>query len=355
IKKVFIEKNQTDNSAVKKFIAEYPTNFEIEIIDSFDNLINNFNFEFDNRLGKNIIVFKSNKSNFIKKCPCSANIQSCGYYVMNIIQNCYIGCSYCYLQQYINNNGIIIHPNLENIDNELQILAQKNKIIRLGNGEFSDSLLFDRYTGITETLIKKIINYKNIIFEIKSKLTDIEHLLNIDLPHISKKNIVFAWSMNPQKIIDTEETYASSLNERINAAKKAVANGYSVAFHFDPVIVFEDWQNEYCQVIDLIFSNIPDDKILWISIGAFRCAPELIPIIRKNYPNSRTFLGELIIGIDGKARYIRILREKIFKLLVSKIKSYSKNTFVYLCMEPLELWRAVDCNNPQELNYLITF
>jgi spore photoproduct lyase len=348
IEKIYVQKNLTDNVFVKNFFNRYKSNVRPEFFSDFSKLINKLNINFDYESGKKILVFKENKNKFIKKCPCTSNVLSCRYYIMNIIQNCYLGCTYCYLQQYVNNNLILINCNLENIDEEFEELSRKfSGNVRLGSGEYSDSLIFDEYTGITEYLINKVNKYKNIYFEVKSKTDNIYHLKNLKLNNPS--NLVFSWSMNPAKIIKSEELFAANLDKRLKAAKEIQENGFSLAFHFDPIIVTDNWEEEYFSVLEKIFSLIESDKVLWMSLGIFRCNPELMPIIRKKYPESKTYTMEHIIGKDNKVRCIRPIRKNIFKKMVNKIRTLSKKTVIYLCMEDKKMWEYSKCDSPEKI------
>jgi len=350
IRRVYIPGSQKKNKFINKFINTYPQIEKIEYYQNsdFNNLIQKLNSEIDYDNSQTTIVFKEHLSNFIKRCPCSQNVKSCGYYVINIIQNCFLGCSYCYLRLYVNNNLILINCNLEKLEIELAELSKKKKEIRLGSGEFSDSLLFDKFTGITEYIINQTQNYKNILFEIKTKTAEIQHLLDNSADIHHKQNLIFSWSLNPQTLIDTEEKFTATLKDRLRAAQTAIDFGFNVAFHFDPIIYFKDWQNEYLKTIELLFSKIKAEKIKWISIGAFRCAPDLLPLIRFSTPNSKVFLGEFIRGKDNKVRYLLSLRKQMFEFIISNIRTHLKNNAqtpkIYLCMENQELWNEFKCS-----------
>ncbi|MBP7654219.1 hypothetical protein KA977_12410 [Candidatus Dependentiae bacterium] len=350
IDRVYVEEPLIGNFAVVNFLKNYSRKIEPEYFVDFEILIKNLNLKLNYESGKHTIVFKQNKGRFLKKCPCTSNVQPCGYYVLNIIQNCYIGCSYCYLQQYVNNNIILINPNIEQIPDELDELlnnSQPEKIYRLGSGEFSDSLLFDEYTGITEKLLNMMNKFDRIYFEIKTKTDNIGHLLK----SFSEGNekTVFAWSVNPQKIIVSEEPLAASLENRLAAAKSAVHHNYNLGFHFDPVIIYEGWEKDYNDLIEKIFFEIPAEKIMWFSIGSFRCAPELIPIIKKNNPQSKTYQAELIKGTDGKIRYPRFIRERVYSIIIDKIRKYTEKAVIYLCMENIKVWNSANADNPEKI------
>jgi len=342
IQRVYVESSVRNTIPFLNFRKNQDNALEITEFEDFEELSGKLNLQFGYESGKKILVFKENKGKFLKQCPCTTGVQSCGYYILNIIQNCYIGCTYCYLQQYMNNNLILINSNIEKIEEEVKELIESGKEnIRLGSGEFSDSLLFDAETGITAYIAEIINQHREITFEIKTKTIDVQHLMNMRLQ--APDRIVFAWSVNPQKVIDTEEECSASLSERINAATIAIEKGYLTAFHFDPVIVYPNWELDYKDTIKGIFNSISQEKIAWISIGAFRSNHELLPLIRRKYPDSKILSGEFISGMDKKIRYIKPLRKKIFEILSGEIRKYTNQTVIYLCMEKKEMWAQSGC------------
>lgn len=51
--------------------------------------------------------------------------------------------------------------------------------------------------------------------------------------------------------------------------------------------------------------------------------------------------GELLPCEDGKARYFRPLRKKMYKLMISWLKEYDKNLNLYFCMEDQDMWKEL--------------
>ena len=116
---------------------------------------------------------------------------------------------------------------------------------------------------------------------------------------------IISWSINPETIIDKEEIKTARLNERLNAAKLASDAGFKIAFHFDPLIYFSNWEKEYRDLVDQIFDIIPQDRIQWVSFGTLRYINSLKDIVENRFPKSKIFLGEFVKGKDGKMRYIK--------------------------------------------------
>ncbi len=278
------------------------------------------------------------KSSFIKKCPCTPKYASCNYYVLNLGIGCTFNCTYCFLHHYMN-SPFVIYSNTDKIADEVKELCARHpqKTIRLGSGEFVDSLGFDALTGLNKSLIPQISKIKNLLFEVKTKSADVAPLL--DLEHNGR--VVVSFSVNTPKIIESEEALASKLNERIEAAAKCQAAGYKIGFHFDPLIYHDGWREGYRQVVDDIFKVIEPKNIAWISLGALRFNASLKPIIQKKFPASNIVYAEMVPGLDAKLRYFIAIRKELFKALTSYIRAYSPQVWVYLCMESKELAKEV--------------
>jgi len=57
---------------------------------------------------------------------------------------------------------------------------------------------------------------------------------------------------------------------------------------------------------------------------------------------------------DGKYRYPQHVRTGIYRALLERIRKYSDNTYVYLCMESTAVWKRVfgeDSVSLADLNY----
>lgn len=285
--------------------------------------------------GKRIIYLARNKGEKIKECPCTKNKVSCGYYIINLYTGCPIDCSYCILQKYLNNPFITVYTNLEDYFEEIAIFLKNDpgKILRIGTGELADSLALDGVTSLSLDFIDFFKDHDNAVFELKTKSVEIENLLKIEPP----QNVVVSWSLNPQGIVEREEMLSASLSERLNASKRCADKGYKVGFHFDPIIIYPRFENEYREVVDMIFDHVSPENISWISLGALRFEPSLKPVVMERFPDSLVNFGEFTLGSDNKLRYIRKVRVGAFKILSERIKMHSKDIHVYLCMESEEM------------------
>lgn len=333
-KYLYIEKNVFQSDLALRFRTSFPQ-AQIQEISSYKDFIQNKEYDlksFNQRTEQFFIVNEQN--DFYLPCPCTPGAVCCDYGIMNLGVGCAFDCQYCYMQAYINSPGMIFPANLNQYLEKFDALNKKN---RLGTGQFTDSLIFDPWTKYSIELIKFFKQRQHIQFELKTKSANVENVLSIE----GTENIVIAWSLNPQEIIDEVEWYAASLEERLKAASQCIERGYSVAFHFDPIFYSNDWQEKYQAVVDRLFEMIDPQKIRWISLGGFRMTSKLKQSMESRFPENTILDEEFVLGYDEKLRYPFTVRKEIYSHMKRWIHKYDQNVNVYLCMEAPQM--AKEC------------
>ncbi len=290
-----------------------------------------------NKRRANFFVIRE-KYDFFKKCPCTDNAISCGYKVLNLGLGCVYECVYCYLQGYLNNpGGIVIPSNIEDFFRRFKTTFGKNNspnLVKIGSGEFTDSLALDEITGFSRPLIDFFKCIPGVYFEFKTKSKNVANILNSK----PSKNIVISWSLNPPKIIKDNEFYTAGLEERISSAVACAKAGFKVGFHFDPIIYYQGWEKDYRNLVNYSFDNVSSGSIAWISLGTLRFNPGLKKIIENRFPKNKILDEELLLGFDEKLRYSPYLRIMMYKKMLSWIKKRAPGVHIYLCMEERKIW-----------------
>jgi spore photoproduct lyase len=287
--------------------------------------------------GKRRLLIARQRGPFIKRCPGTSGYICCGYRIINAATGCDLDCSYCILQGYLTNPLLTVYANTDDLLAQLEtfLSSGEDKFYRCGTGELTDSLSLDPAFGHGRLLVPFFAGRTNAILELKTKTTRIEQLLELD--HGGRT--VVSWSLNAEQVARREEHGAPPVIERLQAARRCQEAGYRIGFHFDPVIEYPGWETGYRRVVDAIFEQVEAASIAWISLGALRYPPALEEIIRRRHPASEITLGELFPGKDGKPRYFRPIRTRLFKTIHDRIKEHDRDVFVYLCMESDRVWR----------------
>jgi len=277
------------------------------------------------------------QGNIVRDCPGTKDHICCGYKTIDLIEGCALSCSYCILKAYLSTPAITIHDDIPYITSQIDDMTgrETRHILRFGTGELSDSLALDRRYKLNRPLVEFFGERKNALLELKSKWAYIDHLI----PHLNPYTII-SFSIAPQRIIDEEEKRTSPLYKRLKTARKAQDAGCFVGLHFDPIIIYPGFEKDYHYLIEDISRILDMDRIIWLSLGLLRFPPKLLSHYMEH--NRRNLLyGEFIRGEDGKMRYIKQQRIKVYTMLYKMLKKKNKGLFIYFCMEREDVWRKV--------------
>lgn len=290
--------------------------------------------------GKKYILIARQKGSFVKPCPCTPHYIGCNYFIINQVFNCPLDCSYCVLQEYLSNPFITVFANVEDLWRELSAFLnrRKHRYLRIGTGELGDSLVLDHITENSKDLISFFRERGNAYLELKTKSVGIENILELE----PSENVVISWSLNSFKIAQEEEKGAPSVEERIRSAKRVQDKGFELGFHFDPLIRYSGWEDDYAEIIELLMKTVNPARISWISLGTLRYHPGLKTIIQNRFPKTKIIYDEFIKGKDGKLRYFKPIRLELYLKIVNFIKIWGGDQIpLYFCMENDEVWREV--------------
>jgi spore photoproduct lyase len=289
---------------------------------------------------KKTLYLARHKGEFFKKCPGSEGQVCCNYFVVNFASNCPMDCSYCYLQDYLADNpDLKVFSNVGDLISEADRVLSKHRgmFFRVGTGEITDSLALEPLTGMVGELLPYFVEQRNVLLELKTKSDCVDSLLDFD----PKDRVVVAWSMNPQSVIDRDETDSASLSERLAAARRCQEAGYRLAFHFDPMIEYPGWATDYENMLDEVFATVDWKRLSWLSLGVLRNTPGLKRAMRRRFPRSGLLTGEQVLAPDGKLRYFQPLRVEMYRKMVHWIRRAAPTVKIYLCMESKEVWQQV--------------
>jgi len=278
------------------------------------------------------------------QCPvASEKTVCCNLMTIDAVQGCSLGCSYCSIQTFYKDGEVAVESNLA--EKLKRIELDPNKNYHIGSGQSSDSLALGNRGGVLDAQIKFAKQNPNIILEFKTKSKKIDYFLTKDLPN----NIFMAWSLNPQNIIDHEEHFTASLEQRLAAARKIADKGTIVAFHFHPIIYSNSWEKDYFSIAESVMNQFLPSEVGMISLGTLTFIKPAIKNLRKLGVPSKV-LQMPMEDASGKLSYPFEIKQKIFSGIYNAFAPWHDNVFFYFCMEKRELWESVmgRCYNTNE-------
>jgi spore photoproduct lyase len=286
-----------------------------------------------------ILYLKHYKGRFLRFCPGTSLYNCCGYRIIHIGENCPLSCSYCILKAYFQDNVLKVWANQDDLYQELEqaFAAQPERLFRVGTGEFTDSLALEPLTAYSRDLLRFLQCYENVCLELKTKTVDLswtEAVWRAD-------RVLPAWSLNAPAIAAQEERGTAPLEARLQAAAECAARGFRVCLHFDPIIRYPGWQQGYAEIVEMIFDYLRPQDIAYLSLGSFRCMPDLFRYIRQAWPESTYIFDEFVLGRDKKLRLLRPLRIEQLRFVARRLQERGVREQLYMCMESDEVWKAV--------------
>lgn len=288
-----------------------------------------------NALGESVcFALKPQLGRVLRPCPGTRGYLCCGYWVLNVIRGCPYQCAYCVIvKDYLQGGPIVVASNIHEILEEVGgFLKGRKGIVRVGTGELGDSLALEPHLPLSEILVPYFARIPNAVLELKTKSCEVKNLLC--LPH--GHHTVVSFSVTPEAIAAKLEKGAPSPFMRIEAALICQQRGYPIGIHLDPVIMLPEWEEHYRSLLERVFQSLDPSCVLWVSIGGLRYPKSMhTEMVRVGLG-----LGEMVPGIDGKMRYLRPLRTRMFRTLVGWIRELGgPKPLIYLCMEGPDVWK----------------
>ncbi len=237
--------------------------------------------------GKRSLVVRVRKNKEFQTCKPSA------HYQLPLISGCSGMCEYCYLNTRFGNKPYTtIYANIEEILNRADnyIKERKEEITYFEAAATSDPIPFERYTGSLAQAIEFIGKNKYGRLRFVTKFSDVESLANIE--HNGHTTIRF--SINSDLVIKKYEHSTDSLNDRITASKKIMDYGYNIGFIIGPVLLYNNWEKDYLDMLENIKDKLKthSDKKIRFEVISHRFTKSAKNKIKEIFPATSLPMNE---------------------------------------------------------------
>ncbi len=281
---------------------------------------------------KSRIVTEASDKKIFGMCPvASPRTVCCNLRTIDAVENCVFGCSYCTIQTFYHDQIVFD----ENLGEKLRrIELEPDQFYHIGTGQSSDSLAWGNRNGILDDLCRFAAEHPNILLEFKTKSDNVRYFLENDVP----SNIVCSWSLNTPTIIDNEEHFTASLEQRIQAARRVADRGVKIAFHFHPMVYYRGWEQDYPAIAARLLNEFDPREVLFISFGSVTLIKPVMQQIRKLGHPTKILQMEFVRDPHGKFTYPDELKIAMFRTMYQAFTPWLEKVFFYLCMEKADIW-----------------
>lgn len=202
---------------------------------------------------------------------------------------------------------------------------QSEKELTFEIGSNSDLILENTITGNLEWTIPQFSENQKGYLTFPTKFDMVEPIL--DLNHQGR--IIVRMSVNPEDIIKKVEFGTSRLERRVKAINKLKEAGYKVGILIAPVILVENWQEQYKQLIEYLQENLSEKvkKEVFFEIIFMTYSYVHRMINSEAFPMAiPLYNSEIMTGRGrGEYRYKQVLKDEGEGFLRECMKKYFNN------------------------------
>lgn len=253
---------------------------------------------------KKTLVIATKKSMNLDVCKPSADFE------FSLATNCPGNCEYCYLhttqafKPYLRT-----YVNLEDIFNTINkyISKKTDDITTFEVASAGDPLAIEHITGSLAKTIELFGSLDRGRLRVVTKFDNVDPLLT--LKH--NQHTRFRVSINSRYVIDTFEHNTANFSERIVAASKLAKAGYPIGFIVAPIMVYDNWKEEYKELFDLLKEKIDTGKSsspVTFELIQHRFTSTAKNVILNRFPNTKLDMNEadrtLKWGMYGRFKYV---------------------------------------------------
>ncbi|WP_207644681.1 SPL family radical SAM protein [Caloranaerobacter ferrireducens] len=281
---IYVEKEVLNHHITLEILSKFPNSKVVEI-ENYKDVFNRprQNFIIQKKSPKLILAKKTSNCLYEGSSLCEDFGETSFYYSSNIF-NCIYNCEYCYLRGLYSSSNIVIFVNIEDFFEEInKTIKDKRAYICISYD--SDILAFENITGFVRKWIEFASKHNNLLIEIRTKSSNFRSIKDLEIP----ANVIFAWTLSPQEIIDNFEYKTPSLTARLNDIKLAISKGLKVRISLEPIMKIKGFEAIYGKFIDKVFTEMPSEAIRDVNIGVFRMSEEHIKRLRRLDKYSKVF------------------------------------------------------------------
>lgn len=278
---IYVEEEILNHPRTRQILNRF-SNAQIISITHYKDVFNRTHQSFIHQKNSpNLIIAKKHGELIFHGAPVCQGFGEEYFYYTSSIMNCLYDCEYCYLQGMYPSANLVVFVNLEDIFSSVTKLLQEHKVYLCISYD-TDLLALEGLFGFVSSWCEFAMHHPDLTIEIRTKSANQKALRALPvLP-----NVIYAFTLSPETVIESYEHGTPSLFSRIEAIKTALSLGHLVRLCFDPMIYVANYKNVYEEFFDYLWTQISPDMIRDISLGVFRVSKDYLKRMRKQRPQS---------------------------------------------------------------------
>ena len=315
---IYVEKRVQTHPRTREILTHFP-NAQIVAIDHYTDVFNRRGQDapLQHRF-QSLILARKEDHFFYEGAPVCQDFGNTNFYYCSTMMNCLFDCSYCYLKGMYPSGHMVIFVNLEDYFSELDaFLAHKSMYLCVSYD--ADLLAMEPLAGYAKLWSDYATLYENLKLEIRTKSARLA--MWEELPCLS--NVIYAFTLSPQKMIDACERGTPSAKARIACALAGLEKEFPVRLCFDPMLYLPTWREDYGELLselDAAFAghDLTMQKLTDVSVGTFRISQDYMKKLRRALPTASAVQFPYV-NVGGVYQYPPRLLKEMEEYLIEEL------------------------------------
>ena len=294
-------------------------NAQIVLIDHYKDVFNRRGQDaLVQHRSQSLILARKEDHFFYEGAPVCQDFGNTNFYYCSTMMNCLFDCSYCYLKGMYPSGHMVIFVNLEDYFSELDaFLAHKSMYLCVSYD--ADLLAMEPLVGYAKLWSDYATLHENLKLEIRTKSARLA--MWEELPCLS--NVIYAFTLSPQKMIDACERGTPSAKARIACALAGLEKEFPVRLCFDPMLYLPTWREDYGELLselDAAFAghDLTMQKLTDVSVGTFRISQDYMKKLRRALPTASAVQFPYV-NVGGVYQYPPRLLKEMEEYLIEEL------------------------------------
>lgn len=315
---IYVEKRVQTHPRTREILTHFP-NAQIVAIDHYKDVFNRRGQDapLQHRF-QSLILARKEDHFFYEGAPVCQDFGNTNFYYCSTMMNCLFDCSYCYLKGMYPSGHMVIFVNLEDYFSELDaFLAHKSMYLCVSYD--ADLLAMEPLVGYAKLWSDYATLHENLKLEIRTKSARLA--MWEELPCLS--NVIYAFTLSPQKMIDACERGTPSAKARIACALAGLEKKFPVRLCFDPMLYLPTWREDYGELLselDAAFAghDLTMQQLTDVSVGTFRISQDYMKKLRRALPTAPAVQFPYV-NVGGVYQYPPRLLKEMEEYLIEEL------------------------------------
>jgi len=330
---IYIEHQLESHPRTQAILRRYPKAERI-LIERYGQLFNSHRQNFRAQKAKPSLILAAKHNKRVLPTPAQYETGGGAHYYFSHMLNCIYDCRYCFLQGMLRSANYLLFVNYEDFVADILEATQQHKLddkpCWFFSGYDCDSLAYEPVSGFADFFLDACANLDNAVLELRTKSTQIRSLLARE----ARENVVVAYSLAPERIVKQIEHGTPSLAKRLDSLHRLQEHGWRIGLRFDPIIWYQDYRQDYSEMIKTVFSVLDANKVDSLTLGGFRLPKPFHKSMRQQYPEHWMMYAGLQTQ-NRQVSYRQEIEREVLAAVEAECKRYidTDKIFVYHSFE----------------------